>query len=286
MCYIVLRFKKGGQSLKQSFFTVDVLFSGTVLSVLFSGDFLENCITADPRMHKHTKYELHYIETGYCVLQTASVRTECSAGHILIIPPSVEHLLHYTPQTKTKTLLFTPGELGTKSTLLSALLTKTPLLIKDDFKGLSRLSCVRELFKMRELASEEHARGEMTRFFADLAAAILPQKQSCAFFFKENREEEIDAYISRNCLSSKCSCESLAKHLNLSIRQTHRICIEYYGVPFRTLLYRTRMDIAKYRLEHSGASVSELAEQIGYSSPSAFSAAYKRHFGKAPTSKK
>ncbi len=273
----------------QSFFSVDVLFSGTVLSVLFSKDFLENCITTDPRMHKHNKYELHYIETDCCVLQTAAVRTECCAGHVLIIPPGIQHLLHYTPQTKTKTLLFATdesGETGTKSALLSALLTKEPLLIKDDFGGLSRLFCIKELFETHKLTSEEHVRGEMTRFFADLAAAILPKKQSGTLFFKENREEEIDAYISRNCLSPTCSCESLAKHLNLSIRQTHRICTEYYGVPFRTLLYRTRMDIAKYRLENSSASVAEIAEQIGYSSPSAFSAAYKRHFGKAPTSKK
>ena len=270
----------------KSFFALEVLFSGSTLSVLFSGDFLKNCITADPRAHKHGKYELHYIEEGGCILEAEGTYTECSAGHILIIPPSVEHLLRYTPSTRTKTFLFALGAGGAKSGLLSALFTKAPLVVKDDFGGISLLLRVRELLEKRSLTSEDHIRGEMTHFFADLAFAILPCAEEPPFFFKENREEEIDAYISRNCLSPDCTCENLAKHLNLSIRQTHRICTECYGVPFRTLLYRTRMEIAKYRMESLDISVAELAEQLGYSSASAFSAAYKRHFGSAPTFKK
>lgn len=272
--------------MQKSFFAVDILFSGTILPVLFSSDFLSNCITSDPRKHKHGKYELHYIENGSCVLETECGKTDCPAGHILIIPPNVEHLLRYTPKTKTRALLFTSDGTHTKSALLSELFTKTPTLVRDSFEGLSRLLCVCDMLEDRTLTAEEHVRGEMTRFFADLTTALLPQSQKRSVFFKENREEEIDAYISRHCLSPDCTCENLAKHLNLSKRQTHRICIYYYGVPFRTLLHRTRMEIAKYRLESSAASISELAEQLGYSSASAFSAAYKRYYGKAPTFQK
>ena len=273
--------------MKRSFFAVDILFSGCTVSVLFSADFLGNCITADPHRHKHTKYELHYVEEGNLTLETEKTRLSCPRGHILIIPPSVEHLLYYTPQTKTRTFLFAIGKSeGAKSALLSAIFSKEPLLVKDSFGGLARLLSIKALFESEALGAEEHVRGEVTHFFADLSVAGLCGGQRQEPFFKENREEEIDAYISRYCLSPDCSCEGLAKHLNLSKRQTHRICIDYYGAPFRTLLYRTRMQIAKYRLEHLHVSVSELALQLGYSSSSAFSSAYKRYFGKAPTDKK
>ena len=269
----------------QTFFTVDVLFSGTTLSVLFSSDFSGNCLTADPHMHKHVKYEMQYVEEGNCVLKMKDKRITCAEGHIFIVPPFEEHLLEYTPGTKTRTLLFAPTKAPAKDTLLDAICAQAPLPIKDNFGALERLLRIRKLIEERSIISEEKVRGEVTVFFAELAEAILPPGRKHKIFKKENRGEEIEAYLAQNCYSPNCTCDALAKRLNLSKRHTHRICIEHYGVPFRTLLHRTRMEIARFRLENTSISVTELAELLGYASVASFSAAYKRHFGKAPTDK-
>ncbi len=268
-----------------TFFSVDVLFSGDTVSVLFSGDFASNCLTADPHMHKHSKYELQYVETGCCILKMKGESFTYTEGHIFIIPPSVEHLLEYVPGTRTRTLLFAPTKTPAKDSLLFAICAKVPTPVEDRFGGHARLLRIKKLIEEHSFTAEEKVRGEMTVFLAELAEAILPPERSHNPLKKENRGEEIEAYLAQNCYSSSCSCANLAKWLNLSKRHTHRICLEHYGVPFRTLLHRTRMEIARFRLENTDISVTALAELLGYASVASFSAAYKRHYGKAPTDK-
>ena len=264
--------------MQRSFYSVDLLFSGTVFPVLFPDDFLKNCLTTDPRMHTHTKYELQYVEMGRCVFHTKGGDIDCGEGQLLIIPPNFAHLVRYAPQSTTRTLLFSVPQ-GFEA----AICVKEPCLIRDAFEARERLARVRCYLEEQPPHFEDYVRGEMTLLFASLSAELLPRQEDAALLDRENRAEEIATYIDRNCYYATCTCEKLAAHLGLSRRQTHRLCVDYYGAPFRTLLNRTRMEIARYRLDNSETSVTELAELLGYASTSSFSAAFKRYFGRSPT---
>lgn len=265
------------------FYNLDVLFSGGKFSILLSKDFFTNSLTRDPRMHSHAKHELQFVESGRCVLHSDVTSLECEAGDILLIPAGIEHKIQYAEGTETRSFLFYPHKDYKQDALFSALCVRRPALVRGYVGAKDRLFCIGRLLEEGTAPSDERARGELTLFLAELCDRLLPRGEACRPPHQENRAEEIENYIGACCYSPDCTCENLAKHLNLSKRQVHRLCIEYYGIPFRTLLHNSRMDIARHRLDSSHVSVTELAELLGYASAASFSAAYKRHFGKPPT---
>ena len=264
-------------------YNLDLFFSGGKISLILSKDYLENCLTKVPHLHTHTKYEMHYFEKGNGIFQTEKTGMECPAGSLLIVPPGIKHRIDYLDDTQSTTLLFEPLQRDTSDVVFSSLFVKEPTLLPDTFGAKERLSHTRREMELTPTAFQERVRGEMTVLFADLCAALLPKNPGQAAAKPENRAEDIEEYLSSHCYEPDCSCEHLAERLHLSPRQVHRLCLSYYGAPFRTLLHQTRMEIARYRLENSEVSVTELAELMGYASIASFSAAYKRYFGQSPS---
>ncbi len=269
--------------MKPALLNLDLFFNGGKISLIFSKDYMENCLTKDPHLHAHTKYEMQYFEKGNGVFQTERDSVSCPAGSLLIVPPRIKHRICYQEETQSRTLLFLPQQNDANDLVFSALCAKEPILLPDTFGAGERLLNARREMEIASTAFQERIRGEMTILFADLSAALLPKKPERASTKPENRAEEIEDYLGAHCYDPSCTCENLAALLHLSPRQVHRLCLAYYGVPFRTLLHQTRMEIARYRLENTDISVTELAELMGYASIASFSAAYKRYFGKSPT---
>ncbi len=73
----------------------------------------------------------------------------------------------------------------------------------------------------------------------------------------------------------------LAEQLHLSERQLSRVFKQQYGVGYREKNRELRMRSAARRLM-KGESVKEIAKAVGYSSESAFYAAFKSYFGLSP----
>ena len=266
------------------FYETELLLEEGILSVLFSEDFTENSLSFDPHIHMHVKHELHYIAEGGCDLKWGNEALFCPQGHILIIPAGVEHKIYPREGTRAKSLLYvSKGHPSGKPSSLAALCPSRPITLPDGIGMGKRLLRVSALIAEDDPLLRDYVRGEMTLFFAELFSLLLPLGKEKTAARGENRAETIAAYISKGCYCADCSCESLAKQMHLSTRQLHRLCLAYYGLPFRALLVRSRMEIAKHRLETTDISVTELAEALGYASVASFSAAYKRHFGTAPT---
>ena len=76
----------------------------------------------------------------------------------------------------------------------------------------------------------------------------------------------------------------LARHAGLSRRsfnaQFQRIC----GTSAADYLRTARLEAAREALVHQGLSVSEAAYRAGYASPANFSTAFRKHFGRVPSS--
>ncbi len=271
--------------MNELFYGIDILFSGEIFSVLFSEDFPDDCLTKEPHIHKHTKYELHYVQSGSGIFRADSREIVCPQGHVLLIPPGIEHKIDYQEKTKIINFLYSLPSKIPQGSVLSSLRVGEPVLVKDTQKMGESLTKACRLAPKREILSEEYLRGEMTVFFAGLCSALRPRGTEPSRAHRETRAEIIAAYIEKHRGNPDCTCESLAKELHLSTRQLHRLCLEYYGHPFRFLLNRSRMEIARYRLEHSQVSVTELSQSLGYASVASFSAAYKRYFGISPKRK-
>ena len=258
------------------------LLSGRI-TVTVSGDFYHNCLTQEPFSHSHPKYELHHILHGGCTLLTNSISLPCPQGHFLLLPPHCVHrLMPDQAQTQTLSLLFSL-EVSNSKSALAALAIQAPQLIGDTFEGMQRLLRIRRELEARQPAYTEKIQSELLGLLADLARALDSRAGAPPVPLDENRAERIEAYLTAHCFDPDCSCTGLARELNLSTRQLHRLCLPYFNAGFQQLVCSMRMEIAAHRLQTSEISVAALAVQLGYASAASFSAAYKRHYGIPPS---
>ncbi len=77
--------------------------------------------------------------------------------------------------------------------------------------------------------------------------------------------------------------EELARVAGLSTRTLSRRMQDELGEGLRAHLTRLRVHVALERLAEPGASVSVVATDLGFASPSAFAQAFRRHVGETPS---
>lgn len=249
-------------------------------SVTLSRDFYHNCITKDPFPHTHPVFELHYIDRGSCSVETKTESELCNQGSFLLLPPRCIHrLLPLEEQVQTITLMF---QLEDNYLRFSTLSNKAFWLFPDNFGGKDRLMYIRKELTLCRLMYREKIQGELTSLLADIFR-VVGEFKTTPEDTRDNRANQIQAYLTEHRFDPDCSCEHLAEKLFLSTRQVQRLCLQYYGATFRQLLTSMRMEIAAHRLRTTDVPICELAQQLGYSSAAYFSAAYKRHFGITPS---
>ena len=79
------------------------------------------------------------------------------------------------------------------------------------------------------------------------------------------------------------SFEELTRLLNMSAR-TLRRRLEKEGTSYQRIKDNARRDVAISMLSRDGLTVSEVAEQVGFSDPSAFHRSFKKWTGQSPGS--
>ena len=163
--------------MRTRFYGVELLFSEGTVNVLLSEDFAENCLSPDPHMHSHTKYELQYVVSDSCELALEKTAIECPKGHILIIPPNTEHKIRPHGDAVIKALLFTLSVTAEDGAVLPAFSLRSPVLIPDTLGLGERLIRCAALSTQKEAIAKECLRGEMTLFFAELASLLSPAQK-------------------------------------------------------------------------------------------------------------
>jgi len=116
---------------------------------------------------------------------------------------------------------------------------------------------------------------------ADLAAFLEGAPGKIAMLYRRDREiaRAVREVLARSLATP---LEETARALGLSERTLHRR-LQEEGTSFRAVKDSVRREIALARLEHSEASVAEIAAELGYSEPSAFFRAFQGWTGVAPT---
>lgn len=263
-------------------FHTQLPFGSGSIKVGLPRDFYHNSLTIDPYSHSHPKYELQFILSGSCTFELGNTRLLCPQGHFLLIPPHCIHrIVPNDEQVQTTAFLYSVH--GSTCVMPQC---RVPILIADSFQGAERLVRIRQELTQRSTAYAEKIQGELTALLADIARGCGGANEPERPVQEETRAEIIEDYLAKNRFDPNCSCTELAKRMHLSTRQVHRLCIQYFNAPFRELLTRMRMEIAADRLRSTDIPISTLAGQLGYASIESFSAAYKRFYGKAPSTQR
>ncbi len=92
----------------------------------------------------------------------------------------------------------------------------------------------------------------------------------------------VGAQIRAQVVTGNVSIDSTARALGTSVRTLQRMLHRDCGADFRELVNLIRMQRAKELLRGSGASITQISMEFGYSSPANFARAFRKAAGMAP----
>ena len=92
----------------------------------------------------------------------------------------------------------------------------------------------------------------------------------------------IHVYTAKKLSDMAGSLEELAKRLRRSPRQTQRLLLEYYGKSYQQKKAEAKMSAAALLLADKSKNMASISEELGYSSPEHFSAAFRGYYGTTP----
>ncbi|MBQ8249425.1 MAG: AraC family transcriptional regulator [Clostridia bacterium] len=261
------------------------------LIILLSCD-KENAYYSTYYEHHHSCPELQYIESGSCDLTCKKESFTVNAGQLLIIPPRVyHHTVRNSNNIRKLSIILdiVPSEDADSMDMAfyNMFFADKPILLS--LKGTSIIQTLGHICSLLEEPELHYIEAEKLRAFCNLFLITLfdhtvnkeqiEEKISDKQIFSD--EFIIDTFIAQE-FKPKSSAEGLATKLHVSERQLHRIIKQKYNMNYREKLKEIRVEIATGFLTGTDKSIGEIAELLGYSNLSAFSAFMKNATGKTP----
>ena len=234
--------------------------------------------------HGDKSYEIHYIPYGAGQAVIGGVEYPLTPETLFITGPGVKHeqmpseanpMAEYCVYLKIQAGRAAPAQ-------LVALFESTKFWIGTDAENIR--ATMRELFD--ELKSRRLG-------YAAIAEALLKQlvvKVIRNYASEREQRAHIALNESQLLVAEECflydyrglTLERLASRLGLGARQTERFLQKHYGKTFIQKRTEAKMAAATILLKQSAKSIASIAEELGYSSPEHFSAAFKRAHNISP----
>lgn len=242
--------------------------------------------------HYHSCFEIHYVVSGEAKYLCGKNSLTLSERELMIIPPRMYHK-EISQKNGTSKMTVTLDIFPPKSQALADINfyntfrrdEATVLVIKNR-------ALAEELLQIKEISknkNEDYSAREKLRALAHLftvdlyseLSSISPRDDKIKEDSTLSREYAIDTFLALNFMSNSAR-DDLAEMLHLSPRQLNRIIKKSYGKSYREKLTEIRLEIALGFLKNTDKSITDISEELGYSSEASFSAFIKRTTGKSP----
>ncbi len=250
-------------------------------------------------LHYHTFFEMIYVVSGSCTNIVEGKTMLLREGDICFLSPRICHMLSVFDESVVVNVVFTHGMVSEfllpllsegipadqKSVLLS-------YLRGDRLEGyllyhlLEKESIARTLEELilEYLQLEPCLSLAQVMFFRFLLQLVLdpavPAEAGSMSYSKSPRIQEILHYMQQHHAS--LSRKELAQVFGYSQAYLNKLMKQYTGRTYSSLLHSIRITAACYQLIYSDLSVSDVAENVGYSDSLYFTQLFKRHVGMTP----
>lgn len=245
-------------------------------------------------LHSHSKnsYEIHYIPLGYGKAVIDGNPYEIVPNTLFVTGPFVEHAQMPRPENPMCEYCIylkagrgvNPGTEAEKS-LAKSFLEKSFWFGSDSQE-------IYPLMKQLFLELEHHYTG-----YSILAEILLKQLIIKLVRNYEGQSIPTASIDTPSLIDNKyliieesflyeyktLTLEKLSARLGLSTRQTERLLKEHYGQTFLQKKTKARMSAASILLQNPSLSITQIAEDTGYSCIEHFSASFKRFYGYSAT---
>ncbi len=241
-------------------------------------------------LHFHPHYELFFVDEGALRILFQNEEVILEQNDLIIIPPKVEHL---SVRTGSKVHRYNikfhirRNGLNVDMPLFQSLYAAfaEPYVIMRDCPLFG--DAIKNLQNCMLSQNKLYASYYFLKFavrFLGLTPSLTEQAQKRSVHLETNimRFHTISSVINGQ-FKDNVTLEHIAKLLNLSVRQTHRIIQECYGVPFSELILENKMLYAANLLINTELPVVEISRRTGYSSLKGFYHSFKKKFNCVPS---
>jgi AraC-like DNA-binding protein len=219
--------------------------------------------------HSHQRAQLVFAIEGTMTVRATGSLWVLPPSHALWIPAGVVHQLRTNGPVEMRTLYVQPEHAKA---------------IKDECHVLFVSLLLRELIvramQLPALYDERGMHGRLMALILDEVAQLPAQPLGLRM--------PSDARLLRLCemvLGDLCRTDSIARlgaRVGLSERSVIRLFLSETGLSFRRWHNQARL-LKAFELFDQGQSLTKVALEVGYSSPSAFGKMFRRTLGRAPT---
>lgn len=220
--------------------------------------------------HHHLEGQLLFASRGVMLVETEGHRWVIPPQRALWLSPLQIHSYHLLSQTDLQSVYFSSSLIAECTNFTKShdvhVITATPL-VKELIQG---------------IFSQEY-NGSSQRKMALLLLEILSEAAPLATELPMPRDERLFCATQELLVSHRWEAvmSDLAYIANMSERTFSRLFIKDTGFSFRTWKQRARV-CASLDLLANGIPVKQVAYQLGFSCPAAFSAAFRAIIGKTP----
>lgn len=220
--------------------------------------------------HRHEWHQLLYATTGSMTVTSPSATWIVPPGRAVWIPAHVEHAIRMWGTVAMRSLYFRPGA-GIQTTACKVI-SVTPLLRELILRSVDLAG-----LDSRELAEQQIAALVLHEVECAEDGPPLQLPLPC----HEGARKAAEAVLCDP--SQKSAADEIARHAGLSERTLERMFAADTGMSFGVWRQKARL-FGSLRMLVETQSVTEAAFEAGYSSVSAYIAAFRQTFGYTPGS--
>jgi len=218
--------------------------------------------------HTHPRAQLLYAVEGVMRILTPNSVWTIPSQRALWVPPNVEHHSFMMSDLEMRTLYVSPD---------------VPIALGQECRAISVSALLRELILG---LLEEPAEYPMPGRGEHLTALILMEINRAATHsveipWPQDRRLQKVCHLIMTTPGVNRTIEELAGSVGASARTLIRLFPKETGLKYRQWVQQVQIAEAICRLGR-GESIARISDSLGYASPSAFSAMFKRIFGVAP----
>jgi len=233
--------------------------------------------------HCHKEYELHILRAGKATVEVGKQTYQMEAGQGMLIAPGKYHRVSSERNTIERFSLQVTVAEGPLTELLQEKVADCRV-----FSVPQRLNELCGEYYYETNAVNPYRREMQQSLLTCLLVGLLRLAGGQPAIREENatmsaleRRVVIDDFFGDR-FAEAAGQEELAKRLNISQRQLARVLEKDYGMNYREMLIRARMEQAAWLLRTTKRTIPQIASYVGYQSESAFYKVFYNHYQQTP----
>ena len=243
--------------------------------------------------HSEEGYLIHFVQTGTGLLTKKGKEYEVRPGRIFLLFPQEQADFRTDGDNSCHSFWLRIDGMTAESTLLQAGISRErPVTVCTDMNWIQRMmKILLQTGKPKTESGQQNEGGDRTRELLQTGYLYLILGKLSESLLKTDKpgtsEKDVNTVYINAAMQlledPMAKISEAAKVIGISRGYLNSIFKKETGLSPKEYQLRSRMEKARFLLETTEASVSEIGEQLGYADVFSFSKSFRRYFGISPS---